>query len=663
MFTPERMKLMFIFASEEKVPELTLALAKKSIFHLINTDKLSLLKDFHPDLSAKKILSGVTHVEQELKDICEELGCRIPKKPDPTITNNPEELLAGTENEIMPFKSELNRVKNEIAAYNREAMKLAEQVALLSFWEDKKLDMKEISNFDFLTLFYGFIDTEETPELKKSLDHITHEIIIGPLIDRYRRPVCVVTTKENEEEAERILHTLPFEHRTLINKYPGTIYDVLEEIETDVWENRENEAESRTRMDALKAMLITNLPKWHNALSAVKTTAFALTHYSKYGGEYALSGWVPASRTKEFAEAVSELGDDIFLHELKDNELKEVSKAPTLLNNFSLFKPFEHIVKMYSLPDYDSIDPTPFVAVAFLTMFGIMFGDIGHGSILALAGLTVYMLFRSFAREIADIGKIIMLCGLSGVVFGFLFGSIFGDEEIIHHLWINPMKDINTLLASCLLLGMIIMSLGMILNIFSHALRRDYRGAIFNEWGLISLLLYWLLAGLGIAMISEIIIKPDWRIIGPLLGFPVLLLILKPNIYAVLDKIKGTKKEGSHSGHSEHEETNILESSIEAAVMLLEYITGTLSFLRVAAFALNHAALCTAVYLTAEIIRESFTSSPALSMFIIVLGNLMIIALESVIVFIQCLRLNFYEFFSKFFRGEGKEYNPLKISE
>lgn len=661
MFAPERMKLMFIFTSEENVSELTVNLAERRIFHLIKTDDLKILHDFHPDLSAPKLMARTNLAEADLKSVCEQLSCEIADTPIPVVTRDPEALIQEVEQELKPFRAEIEKARHQIAKCHQEAIALEEYVSLLSFWEDSKLTIEELKKLEFLALFYGFANSDDIEKLKKNLEHIPHLLYTGRVINR-RVPVCIVTSKEHDNQVGEVLRSSPFIAHAIPERYTGTIYDVLEEIETDAWENREDEAEAHAKIDELKKQFAEKAHEWHSRISTVKTTATALSHYSKCGSEYVLSGWVPSSKVSEFRKLVEEKATGVTkIHEFVANEIEDAPTAPTHLSNSSLLKPFEQIVKLYGLPAYDSIDPTPFVALSFLLMFGMMFGDVGHGGVLAVLGISLTMFFKPYDKNLADIGRIISASGFAGVVFGFLFGSIFGNEELIPALWLSPTHEINTLLAAGVLIGVAVLSLGLILNIASHMMRREYKNAIFGEWGLISLLFYWTLIAIALMMLSKTSIKPGALAIGILLGIPFLALVLRDKITSVFNRCisRGKPVAEAVDDHGD----SLIESGVESAVMVLEFTCNTVSYLRVASFAINHAALCAAVYLIAQAARSSISNTSEMEYSLIILGNILIIGMEGMIVFIQCLRLQFYEFFSKFFRGEGLEYSPLKISD
>ncbi|NCB71990.1 MAG: ATPase, partial [Clostridia bacterium] len=160
-------------------------------------------------------------------------------------------------------------------------------------------------------------------------------------------------------------------------------------------------------------------------------------------GMFVLSGWIPADTLASIRKTVE---DEAPMTTVMVEETKDISysgiRIPTLLQNNPIFRAFQDIVSMYSLPSYGEIDPSPIVAISFILFFGFMFGDIGHGLMIFLGAM--YMVKRGIMKR--SFGQVIKSAAVSSMVFGVLYGSIFGMEDIIPALWLSPMHDTNKLL-------------------------------------------------------------------------------------------------------------------------------------------------------------------------------------------------------------------------
>ncbi len=293
------------------------------------------------------------------------------------------------------------------------------------------------------------------------------------------------------------------------------------------------------------------------------------------------------------------------------------ARPPQVLHNPRWLKPFELFARALGVPGSDEADPTPLLVVIVPLLFGYMFGDVGQGLVLVLAGLWLM-------RRI-ELARLVVLCGASAMVFGLLFGSLFGIEHLIPALWLHPMEQPLTVLVVPLVFAVGLLSLGQLLSGLG-ALRR---GRLLN-WLLVDagfLLMY-----LGLALMLAFDLDGlGWL---PLAGLAWYLI----GSYVAAHRLLGAVVALG----------NLAENG-------LQLLTNTLSFARVGAFALAHAALSSAVVTMAEL-------APVwAAILILVLGNLIIILLEGLVVSIQTTRLVLFEFFNRFLRGTGRVFTPLSV--
>jgi V/A-type H+-transporting ATPase subunit I len=323
--------------------------------------------------------------------------------------------------------------------------------------------------------------------------------------------------------------------------------------------------------------------------------------------------------------------------------------VPVLIKDNPLIRPFQLLMTAFGFPRYREIQPTLLMAVSFLVMYGLMFGDVGQGAALAIGGFVTRKRARS--PQIRDLGAIISMAGLAAIVFGFLYGSIFGKEGLLPVLWITPIEDPVKILVVPVALGILLMSAGILLNIINKFRCGDYFRAIVDRIGVVGLVLYWGAIGLGLR--SALLGSSSHR------GLLIVLLILVPLMVLFFREL--LYEQLVHKGH---ESEGTLVALISGGVDVMETLTGflanTVSFVRVGAFALAHAGLCMAIYGVVSVVR-GWPAGGVWSAIVIVLGNVIVILLEGMVVFIQGLRLEYYEFFSKFFEGAGKGYKPFRI--
>lgn len=448
------------------------------------------------------------------------------------------------------------------------------------------------------------------------------------------------------EEVDRVFASLFFE-RLRIPDAPGTPQEAVAYLEKQL--------ESLADQLADQDKMIDNYFKNHRLecmqlYSQVKRNydAFEIRRYaSRYAGSFMLLGWVPEKSLDVFHKYMDKV-DGVETEYSKPEQSKRF-EPPTKLRNHKPFRPFEYYVKLYGVPNYKEADPTVLVAITYTILFGIMFADLGQGIILTIAGWFMWRFKRM------DVGKILIPCGVSGALFGCVFGSAFGYEHLLDPLYhlmgfsekpIDVMENATYLLAFSIGIGVVLVLVAMVANVYSSLKRRDYGSAFFGHNGLAGILLYSSILGTAGIMITGVDL-PTLPII--LLGIllPVLLIFLKEP----LGKLVAGRKDWKPEKWGDY----ILENVFELFEIILSYLTNTVSFLRVGAFVLVHAGMMMVFFSLAEILP-----GPA-SIVMIIFGNAFVTVLEGLLVSIQVLRLEFYEMFSRFYIGEGHPFEPVTV--
>jgi V/A-type H+-transporting ATPase subunit I len=340
----------------------------------------------------------------------------------------------------------------------------------------------------------------------------------------------------------------------------------------------------------------------------------------------------------------------------------EQGEVPTYTPHYGALRPFARLVSGYGSADYQEIEPTLLFAASFLLMFGIMFGDMGHGMCLLLGGLAAYI--WGGQRVTRDVGYVIAAAGLSGALFGTFFqGTMFGwslaDLGFPWTLGFEPVRlhgagsgagsHVIRYLFISLLLGVVLLSLGMVLNIINRLRTGDVMGAVLQRFGLVGLLFYWgALAVAARAMLSGVGSISVWFMLGAL-AVPFLLVMAGDPLQHLL--VHGSENMGPSSF------TGIVHG-LESA---MTFFANTLSFLRVAAFALSHAGLSFTIFVLMDLV-SSLPGGTILEWFVFAVGTVLVIGLEGLIVAIQIFRLEYYEFFTKFFRADGRQFQPFQLT-
>ncbi|MCL2501035.1 MAG: ATPase [Defluviitaleaceae bacterium] len=343
-------------------------------------------------------------------------------------------------------------------------------------------------------------------------------------------------------------------------------------------------------------------------------------------------GWMGASD----ADALeNEIGNDPLV--ILTRPVSEEETAPTRLRNPPLVRQFEFFTRLYGLPSYGETDPTFVLAVTYTLLFGLMFGDVGHGLCLALVGAVIG------ARYKKPLGWIITVVGASAMGFGFLYGSVFGFEDLLPALWRRPSADIMGTLLFAVGLGAGLIVLSMVLYMY-NALRQGRMGDfLFTANGASGLVFYAALVYGAVRVFYMGRNFPIW-----LLVIPLVLLALKHPFTRLLEGRRGLLEGGVGAF--------LFQTIMELFETLLTYATNTVSFVRVGAFAVSHAGMMHVVLQLSQGVNVSGR------VLILVLGNVLVMGIEGLLVGIQVLRLDFYELFSRFYKGGGRVFISHKIN-
>ena len=384
------------------------------------------------------------------------------------------------------------------------------------------------------------------------------------------------------------------------------------------------------------------LEKLYSAVYAMQRVDALCRMRGEFAGMAVVSGWMP----EEACEALRALAGREAPHTVvvtEDGGSLEAkgSDLPTLLRNLPVVRRFQEIVRLYSLPSYSERDPTFVVSLSFCLFFGVMFGDVGHGLALILG--TWLMERRGWMGS--ALASVMKVAGASAVLFGVLYGSVFGSEELIPPLWISPMTHVNALLSVSVGMGIVFLSLGILFRIQTLVRRKEWGEAVFSPEGAVGLLFYWLALAFGVLSQEGTLAPWESRLF-------VVVLVLLFGAMLLGNVLAGRlfRGEAVDEGGAVH-----LFSVFHA---LLNFISNTASFVRLAAFALNHAGLCAAVFMLGRMV-EHVPGGEVFRAVVLVIGHLVIIGLEGLIVFIQTLRLEYYEFFGKFYHGGGRAFRPV----
>lgn len=555
----------------------------------------------------------------------------------------------------------------------QEILKLRDIQRQVELYGDLGRGIKSTSQFSYLDMQTGTVPKSGATAFSTTLKEFP-SVLIELRSDEQEVVYFLITMKRDERQIGPILDKYEWRDVEIGRDLEGVSDDVLGDLEGKIAALRKTQDELSTKItdtisektESLKAM-------WGN-LRMNELYSRIQSYFSHTQRTVLFTGWLPSSKQPNLDKRIRETSTNQCYLEWREppNFSSKASQketgaddAPVELRNPNFLRPFQMLVQNFSIPEYGTIDPTPLVAVAYLAMFGLMFGDVGHGLVIMLSGLLGLRLYKK-QNNVRHILSLLVWCGAASIVTGVLFGAYFGTQ-LFKPLWFDYsgivsghgegglVNNIYDVLVITVYFGISVIALGLVLNWTNLVNKRRWFDLIFLKEGLLGGVIY----GFGV-WAAIYFVQHDYKELpgGTLLfifiGIPVIIL-----------GFKGPLEQALHKG--EKRQLNVLsfiDFFMEWIVEILEIFTGylanTLSFMRVAGLGIAHEALMIAFFQIAHMISGEGQFS-IWSILVLIAGNAMVIVLEGLSAGIQSLRLNYYEFFSKYFSGTGKAYNPVSL--
>lgn len=452
----------------------------------------------------------------------------------------------------------------------------------------------------------------------------------------------------NSDDVDRIFSGLYFESCGVL-ELEGTPEEYYEEQQKKLPELRRELENLKAEFNDFKKTKADDLNFYHSSFVDQQKRYDVMAKAVTYSKSFMIVGWIPADKADEVVEELQKI--ESIECTLTDGKEELKHSPPVRLKNNVFTKAFAYFTKMYGLPEYNEFDPTGFIAITYTILFGIMFGDVGHGIMVALFGVFMKKKMKN------PLGSILIPCGISGAIFGALYGSVFGYEHLLdpvfHALFGLEEKPIevmapattNMIIYIAVGIGMALVTLAIIFNIITSFRMNDKEEAIFGSNGIAGLIFY----------VSVVAMLVSQIVIGVKISTPayIICLIIIPLLMIFMKEPFGKLAMGRKEWQPESWGGYCVQSFFELFEYCLSYVTNTMSFLRVGAFVLVHAGMMEVVFTLANM-----TSGVGYAA-IVIIGNIFVMGLEALLVCIQVLRLEFYEMFGRFYKGSGREFEPV----
>lgn len=555
------------------------------------------------------------------------------------------------------FSDSVTKKIDEKRLIYQEISDIKEEIKILKNFYGLDRSLEEILSCEYIKPRFGKIPLAGYRQLDKLTEQNAKkgiDIVFFPFkCDGEYQWGVYFADLDHKEEIDRVFSSMYFDE-VKVKSCPRTPYEQAEFLQNrrqELYKNIEEiEKELAELWDGQKNQCMKFYLKLRQLSAYFEIKAYA----ARYHDNFILVGWVPKEDLKSFEEKISKVKNIEYTTEEGKNILNHL--PPVKLKNRRIFRPFEFFVDTYGMPSYNEMDPTMFVAITYTILFGIMFADLGQGLVVSLVGFFMWK-FKNM-----KLGRALIPCGISSALFGTLFGSVFGFEHALDPFY----KDVfglkekpievmdssmtNYIIYSAVGIGVLLLVLSLFLGTYSSLKRRNLGEALFSPNGLCGLVFY---SSVVFTLVDMVVLHTgivSGAFLGVFIGLPLILLLFSEMLIKLVNRRPDWKPEswGDY----------LTQSFFELFETILSYMSNTISFLRVGAFVLAHAGMMMVVFTIADMIQGGIGYC-----IVLVIGNIVVIALEALLAGVQVLRLEFYEMFSKFFEGQGRPYSPIRVSE
>jgi V/A-type H+-transporting ATPase subunit I len=619
---------------------------------------------------------------ERLRKAADFLGVEVPAEPF-AASEPPSDAdirLSGT------VTDEVEKLENDAYEAGLKQERIENATAALSMFSGVDSPISRLKDLSFLNLRVGKIEPQKQDALKQVLGN---RAVIIPL-GKDNGEILALSSKKGRFALDSELAKQDFLPSPLPEGITGTPDDSLRELQAEL-------RETVVQLDRIEAEKKNFAMKHGDSIRGLyasclmaKIMADVKSRFAATNVAFQIKGWVEASEVKTLASELFQLTDGrAAIRAFDPYEVSDVTtggeKIPVALKHGAFAKTFQPLVLSYGAPLYGTVDPTPFTAFFFSLFFAIMFGDVGQGAVLFLFGVLFasnwgkikFPGMKAYAGPLKIIGPLSMVTGLlygsvfanetllekpTAAVTGFLaatgLGRTFGIVETERILTLMPEKDnigkIFMFFGFTVAIGVILNSIGFILFVLNNLAMRRYEKAFFSRYGIAGICFFWYAVSIGV----RALIQKNAFIFGAAdaagLIIPVFFIVTGPLIWSIITVKRPLFPEGIF--------TFFMEGVVDILETLSGSISNTVSFLRVGAFALSHAVLSFIIFTMADKVGHAMLGGLWQTV-IFLFGNAIIIFLEAMIVAIQVVRLQYYEFFSKFFTETGTEFKPFRFSK
>ncbi len=524
----------------------------------------------------------------------------------------------------MDLLLELENLEKEIALKEEENKALLEEIKLYEPWLKLEAKVEDLKSSRYTDLFVGYIGSKDEEKFLESLDALGSDYKLYGL-DKEKRAIIYASYYLDKEEVDLLNKEFQFsEHKFEDN---GFVRDIVKNKEKQIITNNLFIDEASKKLaklteDKEKLYVLSDQAATDKELKLAPRQYTLETVY--------LEGWVRSDKEDDLKKV---LETSVSCYDLVLLDPEEGENPPTCNKNNKFVSPFQSVTNMYEVPNYKEVDPNPMMSIWFWFIFGMMMGDVGYGVVMLIGGI-LFLKLKKPKGMLKQIGKIITYSSIPTILFGVLYGSYFGFGWF-EPVFVNPVKEPLTVLIFSFGVGLLHIVSGLVVKMYASFKAKDYWQAILDDFPWIVLLL-----GLGVFAIG---LKIE--------GLSKIGLIMIAASAGIITIFGGRRKQGF---------IRKITGGFTSLYGLVNHMSDVLSYSRLLALGLSTAIIAEVMNRLAGMVQGSIIGI-IMSVFIYIIGHIFNIGMGLLSAYVHDSRLQYIEFFGKFYEGGGYEFRPLSV--
>lgn len=660
-----------LIAPRTAVPDLFQELYEFKWFHLSEQETLT-------DARLAETLSRTKRIRLELDMILQELGIQAQPgvidmlksgyklEREKVTVENIEHLLEKVEKEAKPILTQCQDLLKSAEDLAQRVSDLKTLYAALVLVSSFSVDLSSITNLKRLHVSFLTCSLKDVAEIRRSLPG---SALLEHTLARTQSALLIVSLPKDAERIDRTLKSFGLKPFSLPPDLPQNPVEAFTKVQEKITILERKLEQNNGRIKQLITDHKNKILSFQEVARVLQEVFEAMNYSGKLKRVGIIKGFVPKELLNQFnkrfeprfpyvVEKVEERG------EMENHERHPKPTTPVLLQNKKAVRPFQNVTLMQGYPSYGEVDPTPYISVFFTVFYGMMFADIGHGAVLALLGLFL----RIRGNESLKLwGSLISILGISATLSGFLVGEVFGFKlhlpftpplELVdeHTKQFSPGIVIEAFRIS-ILLGVVHLLIGYGLGALKMFRKSEYLELLTSRIPTILMYLFGILFALAFFGAEQKILDiTRSQNPVPLLGLPtattasVAIVGSFASIFVIvfgktIAKLLGRAPKLSLLGSLGNGLLEVLEN-------IIQFLSNSVSYSRIAILLMVHAALLL-------LLNQAWEGLGLAALPLLIVGNIGIMALEGMIVFIQSLRLHLYEWMTKFYEAEGLPFRKI----